>query len=394
MGEIEAVDAVRRGTKAWSEWRSRNVNRIIRINDQWIKGLDLRGINFLGCIFEKVIFEDCDLRDSNFQCCSLEKVSIRKSKLKGANLQELKADQFILQHVKGEMLNIDASEINEFVISDSVLANASFKGIEIKELRIFNSNLNETKFSHARIDSINLEQVSFVKASLDLAVLKSGYGVTVDFSGAALNNSHIVDGSFLWGIFKGANLKYCNLQGTRLPYADVRDADLKWCNLENSMLEKIKFTRRTKQKKYQGVRISTAHGNDTFKRYAQDQSYVEELRDSGIKGWLVFWVWWASANCGRSFWPWAGWSLLFALSFAALFFFILGPESFKFAGPPADSFQTMIYYSVVTFTTLGFGDVTPVTKGAMWAVMAEVVLGYIMLGGLISILANKLARRS
>jgi hypothetical protein len=49
---------------------------------------------------------------------------------------------------------------------------------------------------------------------------------------------------------------------------------------------------------------------------------------------------------------------------------------------------------VVTFTTLGFGDIKPVTNEAAWWVMAEVIAGYIMLGGLISILANKLARRS
>jgi hypothetical protein len=49
---------------------------------------------------------------------------------------------------------------------------------------------------------------------------------------------------------------------------------------------------------------------------------------------------------------------------------------------------------VVTFTTLGFGDIIPVTTKASWWVMAEVVTGYVMLGGLISILANKLARRN
>jgi hypothetical protein len=54
----------------------------------------------------------------------------------------------------------------------------------------------------------------------------------------------------------------------------------------------------------------------------------------------------------------------------------------------------MVYYSVVTFTTLGFGDVIPNTIEASRWVMAEVIIGYIMLGGLISILANKLARRS
>jgi hypothetical protein len=55
---------------------------------------------------------------------------------------------------------------------------------------------------------------------------------------------------------------------------------------------------------------------------------------------------------------------------------------------------SLIYYSVVTFTTLGFGDIVPKSMEATWWVMVEVILGYIMLGGLISIFATKLARRS
>lgn len=54
----------------------------------------------------------------------------------------------------------------------------------------------------------------------------------------------------------------------------------------------------------------------------------------------------------------------------------------------------MVYYSLVTFTTLGFGDIVPKTGWGMFWVTVEVVLGYIMLGGLISIFATKLARRS
>ena len=52
------------------------------------------------------------------------------------------------------------------------------------------------------------------------------------------------------------------------------------------------------------------------------------------------------------------------------------------------------FLRIISFTTLGFGDVTPLTETAMWLVMAEVILGYVMLGGLISIFANKIARRS
>jgi len=60
----------------------------------------------------------------------------------------------------------------------------------------------------------------------------------------------------------------------------------------------------------------------------------------------------------------------------------------------APEFITFLYFSVVTFTTLGFGDITPFNHAAEVWVMAEVILGYVMLGGLISIFANKLARRS
>ena len=56
-------------------------------------------------------------------------------------------------------------------------------------------------------------------------------------------------------------------------------------------------------------------------------------------------------------------------------------------------FHTALYFSVVTFTTLGFGDVTQTCDLGKLIVGAEVVLGYVMLGGLISLFANKLVRR-
>lgn len=60
----------------------------------------------------------------------------------------------------------------------------------------------------------------------------------------------------------------------------------------------------------------------------------------------------------------------------------------------ADTEVTPYYFSIVTFTTLGFGYVTPLNRaGEIW-VTAEVILGYLMLGLLISIMANKIARRS
>jgi hypothetical protein len=56
-------------------------------------------------------------------------------------------------------------------------------------------------------------------------------------------------------------------------------------------------------------------------------------------------------------------------------------------------FLTLFYYTVVTFTTLGFGDIIPESSTAAICVTVEVILGYIMLGGLITIFASKPGRR-
>ena len=55
---------------------------------------------------------------------------------------------------------------------------------------------------------------------------------------------------------------------------------------------------------------------------------------------------------------------------------------------------TPFYYSLSAFTTLGFGDAVPLTRWGMLVISLQVLVGYIMLGGLISLFVNKLSRRA
>jgi uncharacterized protein YjbI with pentapeptide repeats len=125
-------------------------------------------------------------------------------------------------------------------------------------------------------------------------------------------------------------------------------------------------------------------------RKIKDDMYLLSFKKKHPK---THFIWWLFADCGRSLLRWALWSILFAVLFASVFF-SMGPDAFSINSKLPYSGITMLYYSVITFTTLGFGDVIPNTIVASIVVMLEVILGYIMLGGLISILANKLARRS
>jgi hypothetical protein len=51
-------------------------------------------------------------------------------------------------------------------------------------------------------------------------------------------------------------------------------------------------------------------------------------------------------------------------------------------------------FSIVTYTTLGFGDVVPITVLGEIVVSTEVILGYLTLGLLLAVLSDKVARRS
>jgi len=94
------------------------------------------------------------------------------------------------------------------------------------------------------------------------------------------------------------------------------------------------------------------------------------------------------------------WTVLWALGFILLFAFIywIGHSAgcflfdFKPDMIPHLNFFSYIYLSVVTFATLGFGDITPLCWQAQIPVVIEVIMGYVFLGLIITIIARRFGR--
>lgn len=125
---------------------------------------------------------------------------------------------------------------------------------------------------------------------------------------------------------------------------------------------------------------------------------------------MLFVTWELTSHCGRSFGLWVFWVLASAIIFGTVYadyavpawmpspiqhmLIQLDPVFEVFPDGREMTSFTPYYFSIVTFTTLGFGDIQPTNlAGEIWLVL-EVLLGYIMLGGLVGIFANKFARRS
>lgn len=144
--------------------------------------------------------------------------------------------------------------------------------------------------------------------------------------------------------------------------------------------------------------------NPFFKRYVADQQFIRAFNQANP---VLARLWRWSSDYGRSLGLWAFWSLFLAFVFALAYMPLpawvptwiqsVAPQFHQstgvYSGEPL-TFWHCLYFSIVTFTTLGFGDIVADNAAARILVTLEVIFGYVMLGGLISIFSNKLASRS
>ncbi len=85
--------------------------------------------------------------------------------------------------------------------------------------------------------------------------------------------------------------------------------------------------------------------------------------------------------------------LLLGVTWAILFGFveIADPDAFSYQGvEPGDPLEAFLYYSFVTLTTLGYGDVTPLHPVARTLAYLEAVIGQLYLAVLIATLVGRL----
>lgn len=357
--------------------------------------------------------------------------------LKGADLREAQLQGSELRCADLRSANLSHANLQKTDLHSANLENAHMEKANLSEANLIGVNLQKTNLLSAKLASAKL-----LKANLSQA-----FAWGADFQKANLRNAN----------FERAVLWSCHFYQASLTSANIRQTDLQGADFSDADVTQVKYNYRSTWKwlykmtgfgylpiECRGIRAETCYGDPVFKRFVQDQDYLETFR---ARHRFLYWVWYILADCGRSFWPWVCWSILFALAFAALFTpypegftgypiwmswlgYIVhgawqgvchaweflcgllpqswtglfcdacGPIVFEHTsptygkGPQPVNFGSALYFSIVTFTTLGFGDVVAASRAARVLVGLEVIVGYVMLGGLVSILANKLARRS
>lgn len=326
--------------------------------------------------FTKLNFGNADLRGALFKNALFYKCDMSKVNFSASDLSESRFAE----------VNLTSAKFGGFFEPPAKLSGVTFIRCDLTHNFLQQHDLSHSDLSGTDFSNSNMIATIFKGATANGAIFKSVSLSRANFSACSLSNTEFVDSDLTSANFSLAKLKLAAFVNSNLAGAIGK---------QHSYIRRLKESfKKNRESNFIGCRIDGSYGNERLKKAFNEEAYVEEFA-AAHPHWYKLWL--ISSDCGRSMRLWSIWSLVIAVSFAIAFFNI-GLSGFTFNDQitelvQAGDFFPFVYYSVVTFTTLGFGDITPINFLAMALVILEVIVGFVMLGLLISILANKVASR-
>ena len=284
-------------------------------------------------------------------------------------------------------LTFDRADLRGVKLNGADLSGASLRDVELDDAELIGACLDRADFSDSR-----LRRVVFGHSSLRGATF-----FDADLTEASLTNADLTDADFRASTLDRARLIQTDLRNADLTHASLRDADLEGARLTGATFRGADI---------RGIHLRSASGFDDVdwidvivgdtgfdgahltRRVILDQNYLHEFRNRDRMHAVIYEVWRATSDCGRSFVRWGLLTGVMATAFAIAYTMVaIDYGEYETALSP-------LYFSIVTLTTLGYGDALPASTAAQVLVLAEVIIGYVMLGGVLSIFANRMGRRA
>ena len=310
--------------------------------DRNLVGADLSGVNLAGRDLSGRDLTGADLSGADLTDARMIGTCLRDAVLIDATLE-------CAQVLGADLTGADLTGANAFSVV--------FGQSNLTDAVLFHAHLNDATFAHAKLTradlrTADLEEARFREATLERADLSEARMVGADLSGAHVGHA----------TFRNADLSRARLR------AVTGYSSAEWIGIE---MPDANFA-----------------GAYAVRRTIMDQNYLYEFRNKS--GWhkAIYHIWSITSDCGRSFARWVLWTAIIALLFAI---------AYTYVDIDYGDYETLLsplYYSVVTMTTLGYGDALPASTLAQVIAMVQVVIGYMTLGGVLSIFATRMGRRA
>jgi len=317
----------KRSMTEWNKWRKGNPRQEI-----WLQGSDLGHIHLEGVVLNYARLEGAKLYFAHLEGADLSGAHLEEANLNAANL-------------KGANLSI-----------------ACLKGADL-----FGANLEGTFFEGAHLEGAKLVYAHLNGAELTLANLEGAKLVGAYLEGALLRGTHL----------EGADFTACSVDGLTLFWecivdrkTDFRGVGLDRCRIDEGTRYLLEYNRRR------------MNCEDWYKQHPRLAWPVKAF----------FWMSDYGRSTGRIIFTFFGLALIFA-GIYYLYALVNSPgivsNLFEGNDGPVPGwlvpFRT-IYFSIVTMTTLGFGDMHADCR-SLWGhllLTVQVILGYVLLAALVT----------
>ena len=243
-----------------------------------------------------------------------------------------------MQSIEQSWINIENEVFN--ISEKNKLVGKYYDHTDIRGIPLTSQNLK----------GINLSKIDFYSADL----------ADTNFEGADLRDSWLSETNI-----KGTNFNWAKMDGVLLDNVDY-DSHTSFIGVN---LNSINFTLAAL---LQDLAVGQQRIAHLEKKYPLFSSFLRITCDYG-RSLKRFFFWWAIVI------------IVFGLIYALVPNLIYNLNQHNH-----NSLANGIYFSVVTFTTLGYGDMYPISIFGKIFVITEVIIGYIMSGLLIAILARRI----
>lgn len=316
------------------------------LNGAVLRGADLSGGDFLGSDFSGADLGDTDFREANLMSVDFTEAYLRDADLTDAELQGA-------------------------TFTDTVLW-----GADLTDADLGSADLTATALVGADLTNADLRMASFTDVDLREA----------DLTGAAIMCTELENFEFNDGTMFGGRSRLeadADAAARVTPYLPGSVDPLRCLGRPSTGSTPLKHA----ELQYRGTqRILRENDFQQLPELTLREKHARRKRALAERD---YWTWFKLATYrwplgyGEQPWKVIGTAIAVIVGCALLFPLLGGTE------PPPDSIWDQLYFSVVTFTTLGFGDFKPATEAARTLAGFEAFVGSLLMAFLVFVLGRR-----
>ncbi|EMA34388.1 pentapeptide repeat-containing protein [Haloarcula japonica] len=384
----------------WHSKDEKNVREVVERREdgpERLCGAKMPGLKWESAEEEpEVVFTDCMLWDADISDVHLHKTDFIRADLRGANLSNA-----TLPMSKMERVDLKNADLSETVLRYADLTRADLSKADLEGACLENADLINADLTDATTTNADLQEATFWYANLEDAIL----------SGADLRNADLRSARCFQAFFRDTRInsgtQFVNRGGEvfgRCSYELRPDKELD--TFEEHPYFAAAWTYRKLEDMYESAALPQRVKNAHIRK--QEVQRKDHWRTGSYGRWVVATINYHLTEHGEN---------LGRLSKAGIALIILSGLLYPFIGGfRADSSSEVyrlnfvlptsiadlchavgtvmhsFYFSMITFTTIGYGDLYPTGTGSKILVAFESLMGGLILAMFVYVLGRRIAR--